>query len=137
MNGGSGSDVLFGKCLSVTEVELECLGVSFGLVGGDIFDLGGGFVAVVMEMEVDDLELEVGVVVRLVWGCLNGRLYFLWRLCRMSLEGKMSNVGACCCGMVMREYYFMELLFVDGGCLGKVTSLKMEVVVVLVVVWVV
>ena len=39
------------------------------------------------EIEVDDLELEVGVVVRLVWCCLNRRLYFLWRLCRMSLEG--------------------------------------------------
>ena len=67
-------------CLSVT--ELECLGVGFGLVGDDIFDFGGGFVAMVVEMEVDDLELEleVGVVARLVWSCVNGRLYFLWRL---------------------------------------------------------
>ena len=56
------------------------LGVSFGVVGGDIFALGGGFLAVVMEMEVDDLESEGGVVVRLVWGCLNGKLSFLWRL---------------------------------------------------------
>ena len=40
--------------------------MSFGLVGGVIFDLDGGFVAVVVEMEVDDLELEVEVVVRLV-----------------------------------------------------------------------
>ena len=40
--------------------------MSFGLVGGVIFDLDGSFVAVVVEMEVDDLELEVGVVVRLV-----------------------------------------------------------------------
>ena len=38
---------------------------------------GGGFVAVLVEMEVDDLELEVGVAARLVWGCLNERLYFL------------------------------------------------------------
>ena len=67
-------------CLSVT--ELECLGVGFGLVGDDIFDSGRGFVAMVVEMEVDDLELEleVGVVARLVWSCVNGRLYFLWRL---------------------------------------------------------
>ena len=56
------------------------LGVSFGVAGGDIFALGGGFLAVVVEMGVDDLESEVGVVVRLVWGCLNGKLYFLWRL---------------------------------------------------------
>ena len=52
------------RCMSVTEVE--CLGVSFGLVGGDIFDLGGDFVVVVVEMKVDDLELEVVAVVRLV-----------------------------------------------------------------------
>lgn len=53
---------------------MECLAVRFGLVGGDIFDLGRGFVAVVVEMKVNDLELEVGVVFRLAWGCLNGRL---------------------------------------------------------------
>lgn len=58
----------------MTEVKLECLAVTFGLVGGDIFDLGRGFVAVVVEMKVNDLELEVGVVFRLAWGCLNGRL---------------------------------------------------------------
>ena len=60
------------RCLSVTEVE--CLGVGFGLVRGDIFDLGGDFVAVVVEMEVEDLELEVEAVARLVLGCLNGRM---------------------------------------------------------------
>ena len=32
----------------------------------DVFDFGGGFVVVVVEMEVDDLELEVGAVVRVV-----------------------------------------------------------------------
>ena len=66
------------RCLSVTEVE--CVGVGFGLVEGDIFDMAGNVHAVVVEMEVDDLELEVQFVVRLVWSCLNGRLYFLWRL---------------------------------------------------------
>ena len=63
-------------CLPVMEVKY--LGVDFGLVGGDILDLGRGFVAVVVEMEVNDWESEVGAVVRLVWNCLNGRLYFLW-----------------------------------------------------------
>ena len=40
-------------------MNVECLWVSFGLVGGNILDLGGSFVAVVVEMEVDDFELEV------------------------------------------------------------------------------
>ena len=93
---------------------------------GDIFYLGGDFVAVVMEVEVDDLELEVGVVIRLVWGCLNGRLYFFWRLSRMSMEGKKSNVGECPVGMVMREDFLMELFFIDASCLGKVTGSKMK-----------
>ena len=44
---------------------------------GDIFDFGGIFVAVVVEMEVDDLELEEGAVVRLVWSCVNGKPCFL------------------------------------------------------------
>ena len=38
------------RCLTVTEVE--CLGVGFGLVGGDFC----GFGAVVLEMEMDDWE---------------------------------------------------------------------------------
>ena len=38
-------------CLSMTEVAVECLGVSFGLVESDVFDLGGGFVPVVVGME--------------------------------------------------------------------------------------
>ena len=59
---------------------MDWLGVSFGLVGSHIIDWGGGFVAAVVDMVADDLELEVGVDVRLVWGCLYGRLYFLWRL---------------------------------------------------------
>ena len=46
-------------------------------MGGDIFDFGGVFVVVVVEMEVDDLELEEGAVVRLVWSCVNGKMYFL------------------------------------------------------------
>ena len=57
------------------------------MVGGDIFDFGEGFVVVVVDMQVDDLELEVRAVVRVVWNCLNGELYFLWRLEKMLLEG--------------------------------------------------
>ena len=125
------------RCLSLTEVEVECLAMNFGLVGGDTFDLGGGFVAVVVEMEVDGLELEVGTVVRLVRGCLNGRLYFLWCLSRMSLQVKMPNVGGRRFGMVKWEDLFMELFFFDGGCLKNATGSKMEVVVVEEVEWVV
>ena len=65
-------------CLSVTEVE--CLRVGFGLMRGDTFDFGGGFVPMVVEMEVDNLDLEVEAAVRVVWSCVNGELYFLWRL---------------------------------------------------------
>ena len=66
------------QCLSVT--EMECLEVGFGLVGDDILDFCWGIIEVVVEMEVDDLGLEVVAVVRLIWSCLNWRLYFLWRL---------------------------------------------------------
>ena len=61
------------RCSSVTEVE--CLGVCFGLMGGDILDLSEVFIVLVVEMEVHDLELEAGDVVRLIWGYLNWRLY--------------------------------------------------------------
>ena len=116
------------RCLSVTEVE--CLRVGFGLVEGDILDLSGGFIALLVEMEVDDLELEVGTVVRLIWGYLNWRLYFLWRLSRMSLESKMSKIGGRPFGMVMRVDFLMEFFFFDDSCLGKVAGSKMEVVVI-------
>ena len=55
----------------------------------------------VVEREVDDLKLEVEVPVRLVWACLNERLYFLWRLTQMYLEGKMPSGGRRPFGMVM------------------------------------
>ena len=45
-------------------------------MGSDISDFGGGFVAVVVEMEVSDLELEVGDVVSIIWCCVNKGLYF-------------------------------------------------------------
>ena len=75
------------QCLSMT--EMECLEVGFGLVGDDILDFCGGIIEVVVEIEVDDLGLEVVAVVRLIWSCLNWRLYFLCCLSRMPLEGKM------------------------------------------------
>ena len=43
--------------------------VSFGLVGGGIFNLSGGFVVLVVEVRLEDLELVVKAVVRLIWGC--------------------------------------------------------------------
>ena len=58
-----------------------------------------------MKKEVDDLTLEVGVVLGLVWGSLNGRLYFLWRLSCMSLKGKMSNVGGRSVGIVILKIF--------------------------------
>ena len=41
-------------------------------MGDDVFDFDGGFVAVVVEMEVNYLELEVGDVVSIAWCCVNG-----------------------------------------------------------------
>ena len=110
----------------VMEVEVEGLRVSFGLLKGDILDLGRSFAAVVVEMEVDDLKLEEGDVFRPVGGCLNGRLYFLWRLSRMSLAGKMSSACGRSFGLVMREDLFTELFFHDGTCLGKVNLLSVN-----------
>ena len=68
--------ISFGK-RSLLVKEVEYLRVGFGLVGGDIFNLYGDFVAKVVEVEVEDLELVVKAVVRLVWDCLNGRMYLL------------------------------------------------------------
>ena len=51
---------------------------------GDVSNSGGGFVAVVVVVVVETVEggskLEVVAVVRNVWNCVNGELYFLWRL---------------------------------------------------------
>ena len=91
---------------------------------------GGGFVAVVLEMVVDDLKLEVGAFVRLVWSCVNGDLYLLWRLTQKALEGKMSNVGGHPFAIVMRADSLMEFFLFDGSCLWEVTGSMKEVVVV-------
>ena len=75
------------------------------MVGGDICDFGGGFLVVVVEMEVSDLELEVEDVVRMVWYCVNRKLFFffvcVWRLSRKSLEGNRSKVSGSAFGMAM------------------------------------
>ena len=91
---------------------------------------GGGFVAVVLEMVVDDLKLEVGAFVRLVWSCVNGDLYLLWRLTQKALEGKMSKDGWHHFAIVMRADSLMEFFLFDGSCLWEVTGSMKEVVVV-------
>ena len=48
----------------------------------------------------------------------------------MSLEGKIFNVSGHPFGMVMQADSLIEFFFFDGGCLGKVTGSKKEVVVV-------
>ena len=134
---GAVEAISFSEKWYLSVMEVKDLGVGFGLVGGDILDLGDGFVAVVVEREIDDLESEVGAVVRLVWNCLNGRLHFLWCLSHKSLGGKMLNNGGRPFGMVIRADFLKEFFFFDGGCLGKVTGSKKEVVVVEMVVGVV
>ena len=119
------------RCLFLTEVE--CWRVRFGLVGCDIFDSGGGLVVVVVVVveEVNDLELEVGDPVRIVWCRVNEELYCRWRLSRKSLESNMSNDGERTFGMVMWASSLKEV-FCSGGscCLGLVTGPREEVVVV-------
>lgn len=118
----------------VLKGEVDCLGVSFGLVEGDIFDLDHTFV-VLVEIKVDDLELEEVVVFRLVWGCMNGRLCFLWCLSWMFLAEKMSSIGGRFFGIVIPEDLFMELFLLDGTSLGKVTGSKKEEKFLMLLVW--
>ena len=98
--------------------------------------LVGGFVAVVVEM-VGDLKLEVEAIVKIVWSCVNGELYCLWRLKRKSLEGKFSNVGGRLFGVVMRADSLMEFFLFDGSGLREVAGLIKEVMVVEMVVGIV
>ena len=92
--------------------------------------LVGAFVAVLAEIEMNDLKLEIGDVARLVWSCVNGELYFLRRFSQMSLEGKMSNVGGRSFGKVTQADSLMELFSFDGSCLGNVTGSTKELLVV-------
>ena len=57
----------------------------------DIFQLAEIFAELVVEVE--DLKLVEKAFVRLIWSCLNGRMYFLWPLSVMTVEEKMSNAG--------------------------------------------
>ena len=61
--------VVFFGVLSLLGMEMECLEVGFGLVRDDILNLGRDFVALVVEVDVKDIELEVKAIVRLIWGC--------------------------------------------------------------------
>ena len=123
------------RCLFVAKVE--CWKVHFGFVGHDIFDFGGGFVVVAVE-EVNDLELEVGDALRIVWCRVNKELYCLWPLSRKSLEGNMSNDGGCPFGVVIWSNSLKEI-FCSGGscCLGNVIGPREGVVVAKMVVWMV
>ena len=51
-------------------------------------------VMVEVEMEVQDFELVVRHVMRLIRGCLNGRVYFLWCSSLLLVEVNVSNVNA-------------------------------------------
>ena len=55
----------------------------------------------------------------------------------MVLEEKMFNVGGSRFGMVMWADSLMEFFFFDGGCLGKLTGTKKELVAIEMVVGVV
>ena len=103
-------------------VEVDCLGVIFFLMEGDIFELGGVFEVVVLEVEVENFEMVVGCVMRLVVWFLNWRGDLLWRL---SLN--LMNVGACLFRMVM----WVGLLVIFGrGFLGKVVVVTVVIEVV-------
>ena len=85
-----------GGCLPVAGVERLVVGC--GLVGGDVLNFSGDFVAVVVmvvvvaemvvvmvETVVGGSKLEIVVVVRIVWSCVNGELYSLCRLSQASV----------------------------------------------------
>ena len=86
------------RCLSAMEVERWR--VRFWLVRRNIFDSGGHFVVVIVE-EVNDLELEVGDAVRIVWCRVNEELHCWWRFSQKSREGNMSNDGGRTFGVLM------------------------------------
>lgn len=59
--------------LRLGEVEVDCSGKVCFMVEGDIFELGGVFVVVVVVVEGENFELVVDFVVILFMWCLNGR----------------------------------------------------------------
>ena len=82
---------------------------------GDILVLGGIFMVEVLE----EVELEVRCVVRLVLCCANGKEYFLCCFSLMSVEMNGLSVGGYHFGMVIWEDCFV--LF-ERGFLGKMVG---------------
>ena len=105
-NGGGGSGV-FGRMFLVV-MEVECLEMK--LLRGGIFDLDGNFGVLGMELEVKNFELVVKVVVKLSWGCLSERMYFLW---------SSSHFGGHLLVMVMRKDFSRFLFFLDSIIWGR------------------
>ena len=60
------------RVLRLGEVEVDCSGKVCFMVEGDIFELGGVFVVVVVVVEGENFELVVDFVVILFMWCLNG-----------------------------------------------------------------
>ena len=102
---------------------MDCTGVV------DIMVLGGAFVMEVVE----EVELVVGCVMRLVLWCANGRGYFLCCFSLMSVEINGLSVGGYLFGMTIWEGCFLLL---EHNFLGRMvgTEVVMEVVVEVVVV---
>ena len=116
--------VLFFRKYSLLVTEMECLGIGFGLLRGGILKLGGNFVAMVVKVEVKDLELVIKAVVRLVWGYLGRRIYFMWRLNLMLMENFQRQRASLRYSYACR---FLRLLFIlDSGCPGMVTGANVE-----------
>ena len=89
-----------GACF-LSVVEVGSLEVVLFIAKGDIFDLGGDFVVVLVESEVKNFGLVMGCVVRLVLCCSNGRGDFSQRFSLMLVEANVFNVGAHLFGIVM------------------------------------
>ena len=63
-----------------------------------MYELDGGLLVVVVEVDVKNFELVLGCAVRLVFRSLNGRGDFL---CLMLVEANVFNVGVHLFGMVI------------------------------------
>ena len=103
-------------------VQVDCLGVIFFWWKVTSLSWVGVFKVVVLEVEVENFEMVVGCVMRLVLWFLNWRGDLLWRL---SLN--LMNVGAGLFRMVM----WVGLLVILGrGFLGKVVVVTVVIEVV-------
>ena len=68
------------------------------MVEGDMYELNGGLLVAVVEVDVENFELVLGCAVRLVFWNSNGRGDFL---CLMLVEANVFNVGVHLFGMVI------------------------------------